>query len=125
MNTIGNVLWLFFGGVIIAVEYLIGGIVLCATIVGIPFGFQAFKLAGLALWPFGKDTRLRERQAGCLNTFFNVLWIIFFGFAIFLSHVAIGLVLAITIIGIPFARQHLKLAVLAITPFGREIVYID
>ena len=125
MNTIGNVIWLLFGGIVIAIEYLIGGIILCATIIGIPFGFQAFKLAGLALWPFGKDTQIKERQTGCLNTIFNVIWILVGGFWIFLSHIIVGVLLAITIIGIPFARQHFKLAVLAITPFGREIVYIN
>ena len=125
MNTIGNVIWLLFGGIVIALEYLVSGLILCATIIGIPFGFQAFKLAGLALWPFGKDTQLKERQAGCLNTLFNVIWILVGGIWIFLSHVVMGVLLAITIIGIPFARQHFKLAVLAITPFGREIVYIN
>ena len=125
MNTIGNVIWLLFGGIVIAIEYLVGGIILCATIIGIPFGFQAFKLAGLALWPFGKDTQIKEPQSGCLNTLFNVIWILVGGIWIFLSHIVMGVLLGITIIGIPFARQHFKLAVLAITPFGREIVYIN
>lgn len=125
MNTLGNLIWLIFGGFFIALEYLIGGVILCVTIIGIPFGFQAFKLAGLALWPFGKDTQVVARQAGCLNTLFNVIWIILAGFWIFLTHLFWGILFAITIIGIPFARQHFKLAVLAITPFGREIVFID
>lgn len=125
MNILGNLIWLLFGGIIIAIEYLVAGLVMCVTVVGIPFGFQAFKLAGLALWPFGKDTELKEKQTGCLNTFMNVIWIIFGGFVIFLTHVAMGLILAITIIGIPWARQHFKLAVLALVPFGRKIVYLD
>lgn len=123
MSIIGNLIWLIFGGIFIAVEYLISSILLCLTIVGIPFGLQTLKLAGLALWPFGKDTRQVEMSTGCLSTVMNVLWIFLGGIWICLSHVFWGVLLAITIIGIPFARQHFKLASLALTPFGREIVY--
>lgn len=123
MNILGNLIWLIFGGVFIAIEYLISSILLCITIVGIPFGLQTFKLAGLALWPFGKETRQREVASGCLSTLMNVLWIFLGGIWICLSHIIWGIILAITIIGIPFARQHFKLASLALTPFGREIVY--
>jgi len=123
MNILGNLIWLIFGGVFIAIEYLISSILLCITIVGIPFGLQTFKLAGLALWPFGKETHQREVASGCLSTLMNVLWIFLGGIWICLSHIIWGIILAITIIGIPFARQHFKLASLALTPFGREIVY--
>lgn len=123
MKLIGNIIWLLLGGIVIAIEYFAAGIIMCCTIIGIPFGIQAFKLAGLALWPFELDTKPRQHQAGCLNTILNVVWILIGGFGIFLTHLAFGLLLAITIIGIPFARQHFKLAVLAIVPFGREIVY--
>ena len=110
-----------FGGFIIALEYLIASILLMITIVGIPFGIQVLKMADIALWPFGRDTRTTQSASGCLPTFFNLLWILVGGFWIFLTHLILGLLCAITIIGIPFARQHFKLASLALTPFGREI----
>ncbi len=122
MNTLGNVLWLLFGGILIAVEYLISSILLMITIVGIPFGLQTLKLAELALWPFGREAVPTEEAGGCLSVFMNILWIFIGGFWIALSHLAMALLLFITIIGIPFAVQHVKLAGLALTPFGRTIV---
>lgn len=121
MKELGNILWILFGGFIIALEYLIASILLMITIVGIPFGIQALKMADIALWPFGRDTRTTQSALGCLPTLFNLLWILVGGFWIFLTHLILGLLCAITIIGIPFARQHFKLASLALTPFGREI----
>lgn len=122
MNLVLNILWLIFFGFAIALEYFIAGIVLCLTVVGIPFGLQAFKLAGLALFPFGKDIHQHERSMGsaALGTVANVLWLALAGVWIFLSHLGLALGLALTIIGIPFAIQHLKLAVLALWPFGRS-----
>ncbi len=122
MSFLGNIIWLLFGGFIIAIEYLISSIVLFITIIGIPFGLQTLKLAGLAIWPFGKDTRTIERADGCLYTIMNLIWIIIGGIWICLSHVLFGLLFGITIIGIPFAKQHFKLAALSLTPFGREII---
>lgn len=122
MKTLGNIIWLIFGGLIIALEYFIASIVLFITIIGIPFGLQTMKLAGLALWPFGKTTRMKEKGSGCLATFMNVLWILIGGIWIAISHILFGIILAITIIGIPFAKQHFKLAALAVTPFGMEVV---
>lgn len=122
MKVLGNIIWLVFGGLIIALEYLISSIILMITIVGIPFGIQTLKLAGLALWPFGKDTRAKANSTGCLSTFLNVIWILTGGIWISLSHVVFGIIFGITIIGIPFAKQHFKLASLALTPFGREII---
>jgi uncharacterized membrane protein YccF (DUF307 family) len=124
MNLLGNIIWLVFGGLVIAVEYLISSLLMMATIVGIPFGIQTLKLAGLALWPFGKETRVVTSSSGCLSTLMNIIWILVGGIWISLSHVFFGLILAITIIGIPFAKQHFKLAVLAMTPFGREIIEV-
>ena len=95
--------------------------ILIITIIGIPFGIQTLKLAGLALWPFGKEAVYVENPPGCFSTVMNVLWIIIGGIWISLSHVLFGVLLGITIIGIPFAKQHFKLAGLALTPFGREI----
>ena len=121
MRLLGNLIWLLFGGIIIALEYLIASAFLFITIVGIPFGFQTLKLAGLALWPFGKEIVYVDRGSGCLSTIMNLIWIIVGGIWICLPHILFGILLGITIIGIPFAKQHFKLAGLALTPFGREI----
>jgi len=121
MRLLGNIIWFVFGGVIVAIEYLISSILMMITIVGIPFGLQTIKLAGLALWPFGKEVVTHERSNGCLYIVFNVLWIITGGIWIALTHLAFGVLFFITIIGIPFAQQHFKLASLALTPFGKDI----
>ena len=121
MNAIGNILWIVFGGFIIAIEYVISSVLLMITIIGIPFGLQTLKLADLALWPFGRDTRSNSYSSGCLSVIMNLIWIIVGGFWIFLTHIALGILLSITIIGIPFGRQHFKLAALSLTPFGREV----
>ncbi len=122
MKFLGNIIWLVFGGIVISIEYLISSLALMVTIVGIPFGIQTLKLAILALWPFGSKVRATESHAGCLSTIMNIIWILIGGIWISLTHVCFGLLFAITIIGIPFAKQHFKLAALALTPFGKEIV---
>lgn len=122
MSFLGNLIWLVFGGFLIFVEYLIGGILLCLTIIGIPFGIQIFKLAEVALWPFDRKIQLREWAPGCLSTLMNIIWLIVAGFWIALTHLLFGVLLGITIIGIPWARQHFKLMSLALTPFGRKVV---
>lgn len=122
MKILGNIIWLLFGGFLIAVEYLLGSIALIVTIVGIPFGVQTLKLAGLAIWPFGRDTRVHSRASGCLYIIMNVIWLLFGGIWIALTHTVFGLLLCITIVGIPFGMQHFKLTALALTPFGRDII---
>ncbi len=122
MKTLGNILWLLLGGIIIALEYFFASIVLFITIIGIPFGVQTMKLAGLALWPFGKEAIIKEKASGFVSTLMNLIWIFIGGIWISLSHVVFGVLLGITIIGIPFAKQHFKLATLALTPFGRVII---
>lgn len=117
-----NVLWLVLGGIFTALEYVVASLLLMVTIIGIPFGMQTLKLAGLALWPFGKTVHTAERAGGCLHILMNVLWILLGGIWIALSHLVFGAILCITIIGIPFGLQHFKLAALALTPFGRDIV---
>lgn len=124
MKIIGNLIWLIFGGFIIAIEYFIGSIVLMITIVGIPFGIQTLKMGALAIWPFGRDTRVHSRASGCLYILMNVLWLIFGGIWIALTHAIFGLLLCITIIGIPFGMQHFKLTAIALNPFGRDIINI-
>lgn len=122
MGCLMNVLWLLFGGILTAVEYLISSLLLMITIVGIPFGMQTLKMASLALWPFGKEVRSGSRSDGCLYVLMNVLWILLGGIWICLSHLVFGAVLCITIIGIPFGLQHFKLASVALMPFGKDIV---
>lgn len=122
MKLLGNIIWLIFGGLIISVEYVISSILLMVTIVGIPFGIQTLKLAIVALWPFGTEIRLRNSNSGCLSTIMNLIWIFIGGFWISITHIFFGVLLAITIIGIPFAKQHFKMAGLALTPFGKEIL---
>ena len=118
MGCLMNVLWLVFGGILTAVEYMIASLLMMITIVGIPFGMQTMKMAGLALWPFGKEVRNGERSGGCLYILMNFLG----GIWICLSHLGFGVLLCITVIGIPFGMQHFKLAALALAPFGKDIV---
>ncbi len=123
MRFIGNLIWLVFGGLLTAIEYLISSFLLMITIVGIPFGLQTLKLAGLALWPFGRECVPAERADGCLYVLMNVIWLFIGGIWIALSHAVFGILLYITIIGIPFGNQHFKLASVALTPFGRDFRY--
>ena len=121
MNLIGNIIWLIFGGFIVGVGYIFGGLLVCLTIIGIPFGLQSIKLGIATMAPFGKEIVSSGDDGGLLELVFNMLWAIFFGWEIAVAHLVAGLILAITIIGIPFAKQHLKLIPLALFPFGREI----
>lgn len=121
MRLLLNLLWVVFGGgFLICLEYILGGLLLCLTVVGIPFGLQCFKLAGLGLLPFGKDV-IDEPGGGAIGCVLNVFWIVFAGVWIFLTHIGLALSLAVTLIGIPFAIQHVKLALLALAPFGKLV----
>jgi uncharacterized membrane protein YccF (DUF307 family) len=124
VRTIGNILWFILAGIWLALGYAFAGLILCITIIGIPFGLQAFKLAGFALWPFGR-TVVRQPEGGCLEVGFNVVWLVLFGWEIFLVHLVAGTLLCITIIGIPFGVQAFKLSVLALWPFGRRVEDLD
>ena len=118
MKTLGNIIWLIFGGFIMSVGYFLSGLILMITIIGIPFGLQIMKLGIMALWPFGSSVVPTNNSGGCLLTIFNIIWILVGGLAISISHLILGLLFFITIIGIPFGRQHFKMARLALTPFG-------
>jgi uncharacterized membrane protein YccF (DUF307 family) len=122
MKILGNLIWLVFGGFEIFLEYMVAGLILCVTIVGIPFGLQAFKLGILALWPFGQTIQYKEYAPGCLSTFMNVIWFIFGGIIISLTHLFFGIILCLTIVGIPWGKQHFKMTSLALAPFGRRVV---
>jgi len=122
MSLLGNILWIVLGGgLFLFLEYFLAGLVLCLTIIGIPFGVQCVKLSLLALLPFGKEIRHSELKAGCLSTVMNLIWILIGGVWIALTHLIFAVLCAITIIGIPFAKQHLKLATLSLMPFGAEV----
>ena len=126
MNLIGNLIWLIFCGLIVALEYMISGIILCITIVGIPFGIQNFRIGMATLAPFGLkivDRAAQKGQApGCLTTALNILWIFCGGIWIALTHLVFGVLLCITIVGIPFGKQHFKLMGLCLMPFGKALV---
>lgn len=121
MSLLGNVVWLIFGGFLSGLGYIIGGLGLCLTIVGIPFGVQSIKLGVATFAPFGKELVETENAAGCLKLVFDVLWIVLFGWEIALLHLFHAALLAITIVGIPFAMQHVKLVPVSLFPFGREL----
>lgn len=121
MSLIGNIIWLIFGGLISGLIYILGGLLVCLTIVGIPFGMQAMKIGVATFAPFGKEIVEGENANSPLKLLFNVLWLVFFGWETALAHAVSALALAITIIGIPFAMQHLKLIPLALMPFGRDL----
>lgn len=123
MSIIGNLLWVILGGgIFIFLEYFIGGIILCFTIIGIPFGLQCIKLSILGFAPFGVKIVDKRREPGLLVIIMNIIWVFVAGLGIALTHLVLALILAITIIGIPFAKQHLKFASLALIPFGKELV---
>ncbi|MGB2963741.1 MAG: YccF domain-containing protein [Anaerolineales bacterium] len=119
MSILGNIIWLIFGGLIAGLGYIIGGIVLCVTIVGIPFGVQTMKLGVATFAPFGKEVAEMENVNSVTNTIFNMIWLLLFGWEIALAHFIHGIILAVTIVGLPFAKQHFKLIPLALFPFGR------
>ena len=122
MKSIGNIIWVVFGGIFIAIEYAIASIPFFISIIGIPFGIQSLKMASVALWPFGKKVVVTNKSSGCLSTLMNIVWLFIGGIWICLTHFGFGLLFYITIIGIPFGNQHMKLAKLALSPFGRTIV---
>jgi uncharacterized membrane protein YccF (DUF307 family) len=121
MNLLLNILWFLLGGWIVFLAYLLGGLILCITIIGIPFGIQCFKLSVLGLAPFGREIREREPPGGAVSVIMNVIWIVLPGLELALLHLVLAGLFAITIIGLPFAVQHLKMTRLAILPFGFRV----
>lgn len=121
MNLLGNIIWIIFGGIFIFFQYIFGGLILCLTIVGIPFGLQCFKFAIVGLAPFGVKITDTASNTGCLSTIMNIIWLIFGGIWIVLTHLFFGILLCITIVGIPWGRQHFKLMNLAFSPFGKSL----
>ena len=124
MKTLGNIIWLIMGGLVIALIYFAVGVLMCITIVGIPFGVQLFKLGEYALWPFGRELVDKPNEPGCLSIVMNLLWILLGWWEIALLHLSCGILFFITIIGIPWGLQHIKMALNSIFPFGKEIQQI-
>ena len=121
MRTIGNVLWLVLAGWWLALGYVVAGILAFILIVTIPFGIASFRLAGFVLWPFGR-TVVWRRQAGVWSLIGNIVWLVVFGWELALAHLVAGLLLCLTVIGIPFGVACWKMVPLALFPLGREVV---
>ena len=119
MTLIGNIIWIIFGGLIEAIGWLFAGIIWSITIIGIPVGKQCFKMAKLQLAPFGKE--VVDNGSSSFGMIANIIWIIFFGWELALVNLISALFFTITIIGIPFAKQNLKLAKVSFMPFGKDI----
>lgn len=122
LNFIGNIIWFIFGGFFAALGYFFGGLILCLTVVGIPWGLQCFKIAGLVLWPFGKRVVSDSSGTGCLSLFCNIIWLLSGGLYTACIHIVFGILLFLTVIGIPFARQHFKLVEISLMPFGKIVL---
>lgn len=122
MSFLGNILWIICGGLAVALEYFAAGISLCCTIIGIPFGIQMFKLGLMSLFPFGQYAVEQPSGTGCIFSIFNILWMFTGGLVIAFTHLIFGILLCITIVGVPFGLQHFKLMSLALWPFGKTLV---
>jgi len=124
VRTLGNILWFLLAGLWLAIGYAIAGLVAFVLIVTIPFGIASFRLAGYVIWPFGR-TVVWNRQAGVWSMIGNVVWVIVFGWELAVAHLVAGLLLCITVIGIPFGIASWKMVPLALFPLGRQVVPVD
>jgi uncharacterized membrane protein YccF (DUF307 family) len=122
VRTLLNIVWFVLAGLWLALAYGIAGLILCITIIGIPFGVQSFKLAGYALWPFGRVLVPSPTRLKGLSVVANILWFILAGWWLALAHLLTGILLCLTIIGIPLGVADFKMAGAALVPFGKEIV---
>ncbi len=121
MSLLGNIIWLIFGGFLAGLGYILGGLLLMITIIGIPFGLKSIRLGVAMMAPFGKTVTEVDNRGGCLQLIFSIIWVVLFGWEIALAHLTAALILAITIVGIPFAKQHLKLVPVALFPFVYDL----
>jgi uncharacterized membrane protein YccF (DUF307 family) len=122
VRTVLNIIWLVLAGFWLAIAYVVAGLLLCITIIGIPFGVQSFKLAGYALWPFGRVLVPSPTRLKGVSAVANILWFILAGWWLALAHLLTGILLCLTIIGIPLGVADFKMAGAALVPFGKEIV---
>ena len=121
MKALGNIIWLILGGLLVAGVYWVVGLLMCITIIGIPFGIQLFKLGSYALWPFGRNLVDGPGEPGCLSVVMNLVWILLGWWEIALIHLFFGVLFFLTVIGIPWGVQHFKMALNSLFPFGKEI----
>ena len=119
-----NVIWLIFCGLWMAIAYVLAGLLAFVLIITIPFGIAAFRIAGYVLWPFGR-TIDRDPGSGVASVIGNVLWIVLFGWWLAVGHLVSGVLLCLTIIGIPLGLANFKLITVGLRPFGREIVSVE
>ena len=124
LRFLGNIIWLLIAGLWLAIGYALAGVIACVLIITIPFGIASFRLALYTLWPFGQSIVDRP-DAGAASVIGNVLWFLVAGWWLALSHIFLGLVFMITIIGIPFGIASMKMAYLAVFPLGKAIVPAD
>ncbi|MEV6414032.1 YccF domain-containing protein [Kribbella sp. NPDC051718] len=124
MRTILNLIWLVLAGFWLAVGYVVAGLICCILIVTIPFGIASFRIAGYALWPFGR-TVVDKRSAGAGSVLGNIIWVIVAGWWLALGHLVSGIALCVTIIGIPLGLANFKLIPISLLPLGKEIVPSD
>ncbi len=132
MTLLLNVIWLIFGGLVMAVAWFLAGVLVAITIVGLPWAASCFRIGGFTLWPFGReavDRRLltgrEDIGTGPLGTIGNIIWLLILGIPLAIGHVAAAIACAVTIIGLPFAWQHIKLAAISLWPIGTEVVDVD
>jgi uncharacterized membrane protein YccF (DUF307 family) len=124
MRTILNLIWLVLAGFWLAVGYVVAGLICCVLIITIPFGIASFRIAGYALWPFGR-TVVDKPGAGAPSVLGNIIWVIVAGWWLALGHLASGIALCVTIIGIPLGLANFKLIPISLLPLGKEIVRSD
>ena len=121
MRLLLNVVWLVFGGFVLALGYALAGVICCLLVVGIPFGIASLRIAGYALWPFGR-TVVDRRDSGVGSALGNVVWMVFAGFWITIGHAMMGAVLCLSVVGIPLGLAHFKMMPVSLMPLGKEIV---
>lgn len=122
MRFLGNIIWWIFGGLEAAVGFFSGSLAMAVTIIGLPVAWQTFKIGLLCLFPFGTEVRKTDCPPGCIRVPLNLIWLICGGLWAWVMHVVFGVLLCITIVGIPFGKQHFKLARLSLAPFGKEVL---
>jgi uncharacterized membrane protein YccF (DUF307 family) len=132
MSLLLNVIWLIFGGFVMGVAWFFAGVVVAITIVGLPWAASCFRIGGFTLWPFGReavDRRLltgrEDMGTGPLGTIGNIIWLLVLGLPLAIGHVVAAIACAVTIIGLPFAWQHIKLAAISLWPIGTEVVDVE
>lgn len=125
MKTVLNIIWLILAGVWLALGYLLAAVIMAITIIGLPFAKQALKLAGYALWPFGRTLIPSDTRNRSLSVVGNILWFVLVGWWLALEHLFVGILLCITIIGIPLGIATFKMAGAALVPFGKEVVNLS